>query len=107
MQDNEPCILHLYILDLSTNIFLQALRNLCENFQAITALAAHKSFPPASAGRRSFPRWVRTLGTPIYVQTKCGVQDSAEELRNVPRAHLATRQAQEVPVYCPGTRNMQ
>ena len=28
--------------------------------------------------------------------TKCGVQDSAAELKNVPQAHLATRQEQKV-----------
>ena len=30
--------------------------------------------------------------------TKCWVQDSAAELRNVPQAHLAARQAQKVPI---------
>ena len=48
---------------LAQNRFLQTLRNPCENMQATTALSARRSFPP-------------------------GVQDSAEELRNVPRAHL-------------------
>ena len=61
VQDIEPCILHLYTLDLSTNRFLQALRNLCENMQATTALAAHGSFSPGSA---ALSRWVRTLGPP-------------------------------------------
>ena len=39
--------------------------------------------------------------------TEYGVQDSAAELLNVPRTHLTTRQAQEVPIYRPGTRNKQ
>ena len=57
MQDDVSKKLHLYTLDLSTNKFLQALRNLCENMQAL--------------------------------------------------ASLATRQAQEVPIYSPGMLNMQ
>ena len=52
VQDIEPCILHLYTLDLSTNRFLQLLGNLCENMQATTDFAA--SFPPGSAAYRSF-----------------------------------------------------
>ena len=39
--------------------------------------------------------------------TNFGVHDSTAELRNVPRAHLATEQSQEVPIYHPGTLNMQ
>ena len=37
--------------------------------------------------------------------TKCGVQDSAAELKNVPQAHLATRQEHKVLIYHPGTSN--
>ena len=40
VQDIEPCILHLYTLELSTNRYLQALRNLCEKMQATTAFSA-------------------------------------------------------------------
>ena len=39
--------------------------------------------------------------------SKCGVQDRAAELRNVPRANLATGLAQEVPIYRPGKLNTQ
>ena len=46
-------------------------------------------------------------GSPYMRGTKCGVQDSAAELRNVPRAHLATGQAQAVPIYRPGRLNTQ
>ena len=42
------------------------------------------------------------IGSPYLRGTKCGVQQSATELRNVPRAHLATGQAQAVPIYRPG-----
>ena len=45
---------------------------------------------------------------PAYMRgTKCGVQDSAAELRKVPSTHLATGRAQQMPFYSPGTRNMQ
>ena len=37
--------------------------------------------------------------------TKCGVQDSAAELKNVPQAHLVTRQEHKVLIYHPGTSN--
>ena len=40
---------------------------------------------------------------PYTHATKCGVLDSGTaKLGNVPRAHLTTRQAHEVPIYCPG-----
>ena len=74
--------------------------------QATTAFVAHRSFPPGSAARRSFQRWVRTLDPPIWMEPNVGSRNAAE-LRNVPRAHLATRQAQKVPIYRPGTRNTQ
>ena len=43
-------------------------------------------------------------GSPYLRGTTCGTQNSAAELRNVPRAHLATGQAQAVPIYPPGTQ---
>ena len=43
-------------------------------------------------------------GSPYLRGTRCGVQNSAAELRNVPRAHLATGQAQAVPIYRPCTQ---
>ena len=43
--------------------------------------------------------------SPYIYGTKCGVQDSAAELRNEPLAHLATGRAQVVPIYSPGMRN--
>ena len=43
-------------------------------------------------------------GSPYLRGTRCGTQNSAAELRNVPRAHLATGQAQAVPIYRPGTQ---
>jgi hypothetical protein len=43
-------------------------------------------------------------GSPYLRGTLCGVSNSATELRNVPRAHLATGQAQAVPVYRSGTK---
>ena len=36
--------------------------------------------------------------------TRCGVWNSVAELQNVPHAHLATGQAQAVPIYRPGTQ---
>ena len=47
---------------------------------------------------------MQDTGSPYMHGTKCGVQDSAAVLRNMPRAHLATREAQKVPIYRP-TRN--
>ena len=42
---------------------------------------------------------------PAYLRgTRSGVQNSVVEFWNVPRAHLATGQAQAVPVYRPGTQ---
>ena len=41
---------------------------------------------------------------PYLRGTRYGTQNSAAELRNVPRAHLATGQAQAVPIYRPGTQ---
>ena len=46
-------------------------------------------------------------GSPYMCGSKCGVQDRAAELRNVPRANLATGLAQEVPIYSPGKLNTQ
>jgi hypothetical protein len=43
-------------------------------------------------------------GPPYLRGTRCGVSNSATELRNVPRAHLATGQAQVVPMYRSGTK---
>ena len=40
--------------------------------------------------------------SPYMRGTRCGVLSSAAELRNVPRAHMATGQAQSVPMYRPG-----
>ena len=42
--------------------------------------------------------------SPYLCGTRCGVQNSAAELRNVPRAYLATGQAQAVPIYRPSTQ---
>ena len=41
-------------------------------------------------------------GCPYMSGTKCGVQDNAAELRNLPSSHLATGRAQAVPIYSPG-----
>ena len=38
-------------------------------------------------------------GSPCLRGTRCGVQNSVAELWNVPRAHLATSQAQAMPIY--------
>ena len=55
-----------------------------------------------------FSTLVQHTWSPYMDGTKCGVQNSAAALRNVPRTHLATRQAQEVPNYGrPGTHNTQ
>ena len=46
-----------------------------------------------------------SMGPVNYLRgTRCRVQYSAAELQNVPRAHLATVQAQAVPIYRPGTQ---
>ena len=43
-------------------------------------------------------------GVPLLARNQMRAQNSAAELRNVPRAHLATGQAQAVPIYPPGTQ---
>ena len=43
-------------------------------------------------------------GPPCLRGSRCGVQNSVAELWNVPRAHLATGQAQDVPIYRPGAK---
>ena len=70
--------------------------------QAATALAARRSFPSGSAAHQSSMLGQDT-GSPCMHGNTCGVQDSTAELRNVPSAHLATGQANEVPIYHPGT----
>ena len=42
-------------------------------------------------------------GSPYLRGTRYAVQNSATELRNAPRAHLATGQAQSVPIFHAGT----
>ena len=44
-------------------------------------------------------------GSPYLRGTKCGIQSSIVELRNVPRADLATGLIQAVPLYRTGTRD--
>ena len=46
-------------------------------------------------------------GSPYMRGTTCGLLASAAELRNVPRANLATGQAMAVPIYRQGTRGGQ
>ena len=41
-------------------------------------------------------------GSPFMRGTTCGALQNAAELRNVPRAHLATGLAQAVPIYPAG-----
>ena len=41
-------------------------------------------------------------GSPYMRGTRCGIAHSAAELRNVPRTHLATREANAVPIYPSG-----
>jgi hypothetical protein len=41
-------------------------------------------------------------GSPYMRGTPCGLEASAAELRNVPRANLATGQALSVPIYHQG-----
>ena len=60
-----------------------------------------ESGPPSS---RCQSRWDSTLGPPYLRGARCGTQNSAARLHNVPRAHLATCQAQAVPIYSPGTQ---
>ena len=38
-------------------------------------------------------------GSPYMRGTRCGIAHSAAKLRNVPRAHLATGEVHEVPIY--------
>ena len=54
-----------------------------------------------------FPMLGQDTGSPWTHGTNCGVHDSTAELRNVPHAHNATEQVQDVPIYHPGTLNMQ
>ena len=75
---------HLYTLDLSRNRYLQALRILCENMQAITALAARRSFPSGSAALRSFPRWVSTRGPPKCIKPKVGSRTALQSSGTCP-----------------------
>ena len=97
VQDIEPSILHLYALDLSTNRFLQALRNLCENMQATTALAAHRSFPPGSAALRSFPRWVSPQGPPTCIKPNVGSRTALQSSGTCPAPILPPDRRRRCP----------
>ena len=107
VQGIEPCILHLYTLDLSTKRFLQALRNLCENMQATTAFVCTQIFSTWVSCTPIFSTLGQDTGSSWMHGTNCGVYNSTAELRDVPSAHLATGQAQKVPIYHHGMLNMQ
>ena len=112
VQDIEPWTFHLHTLDLSTNRFFQALRNLCENMQTTTALAARRSFPPGSAALRVsvhadlFHTWSGHL-VPLHASNQTwgpGQHCRAQERTPRPPSHQT---AQKVPIYSPGMCNMQ
>ena len=65
------------------------------NMMGTSASAAIKlePGPPSSLGQHA--------GSPYWRGTRCGVQNSVAKPRNVPCAHLATCQAQAVPIYRP------
>ena len=83
MQDFEPSIPHLYTLDLSKNRFHQALRILCENMQATTALAARRSFTPGSAALRSFTLGQHT-GPPTCIKPNMGFKTALQSSGTCP-----------------------
>ena len=75
--------------------------------QATTAFGCTQIFSIWVSYTLIFSTLGQDIGSPWVHGTKCGVHDSTAELRNVPRAHLTTEQAQKVPICHPGMLNMQ